>query len=165
MAPPRFQFSNPVDWLTKWISALTKAPDRSSTALCTPAPGDLRIVATATPPGYVSRSKSIICLRRGMMNPMPNTPPAMQANTMRTTLKSVSPRMNNAGTVNIMPADAPFTALAIVWLMLFSTMLVRPIRPRRMPNPRMAASSDPSMEKPSMSAAYPMLRAIRIPSP
>jgi hypothetical protein len=46
--------------------------------------------------------------------------------------------------VNIMPAEAALTALAIVWLMLFSMMLVRPSRPRRTPKPRMAASSEPS---------------------
>ena len=56
--------------------------------------------------------------------------------------------MKIAGTENIMPADAPLTALAIVWLMLFSMMLVRRIRPRRIPKPSTAASSDPSIEKP-----------------
>ena len=61
--------------------------------------------------------------------------------------------MNKAGIENIMPADAPFTLLAIVWLMLFSTMLERFMTPRRMPNPRMAASSDPSMENPRIKAA------------
>ncbi len=98
-----------------------------------------------------------------MMNAMPSTPPAMQANTSSRALKSVSPRMNSAGTVNIIPAEAPFTALATVWLMLFSMMLLRRIMPRRIPKPRMAASSEPSIEKPRMSEAYPMLSAIRIP--
>ena len=58
-----------------------------------------------------------------------------------------------AGTENIMPAEALLTALAIVWLMLFSMIEVRRIRPRRIPNPRMAASSEPSIENPRISAA------------
>ncbi|MDZ7643910.1 MAG: hypothetical protein U5K76_06625 [Woeseiaceae bacterium] len=61
--------------------------------------------------------------------------------------------MKIAGTENIMPEDAPFTPLAIVWTILFSMMLLRRRMPRRMPNPSMAASSDPSMENPRMSAA------------
>ena len=75
-------------------------------------------------------------------------PPAMHEKTIRTALNSVSPRMNRAGTVNIMPAEAPLTELAMVWLMLFSTMLLRLMMPRRIPNPRIAATSEPSMEKP-----------------
>ena len=51
---------------------------------------------------------------------------------------------------NIIPAEAPLTALARVWLMLFSMMLWWRIRPRRTPKPRIAASSDPSIEKPSL---------------
>jgi len=58
-----------------------------------------------------------------------------------------------AGTENIMPDDAPFTPLAIVCTMLFSTMLLRRNMPRNMPKPRIAASSEPSMEKPRISAA------------
>ena len=49
--------------------------------------------------------------------------------------------------------DAPLTADAIVWLMLFSTILVRRITPRSTPHPRIAASSDPSMAKPRIRAA------------
>ena len=37
---------------------------------------------------------------------------------------SVRARMNSAGTLNMMPDEAPFTAEAIVWLILFSTILV-----------------------------------------
>jgi hypothetical protein len=58
--------------------------------------------------------------------------------------------MNSAGTENIIPAEAPFTALARVCWMLFSMMLFRPMRPRRIPKPRIAASSEPSIEKPSL---------------
>ena len=72
--------------------------------------------------------------------------------------------MNSAGTENIIPALAPFTAEAIVWLMLFSMMLFRRITPRRIPNPRIAASSEPSIENPSLRLRYPMLTAMRIPS-
>ncbi len=48
---PRFQYSNPTAWLAKCSRPLTAAPPSSNTALRIPAPGDLRIVATATPPG------------------------------------------------------------------------------------------------------------------
>ena len=61
--------------------------------------------------------------------------------------------MNSAGTVNIRPEEAPFTAEATVWLMLFSMMLVRRIIPRRIAQPRIAASSEPSMLKPSLRLA------------
>ena len=61
--------------------------------------------------------------------------------------------MNRAGTENIIPAEAPFTELAMVWLMLFSIMLVRRMTPRSTPKPRMAASSEPSMEKPRIRQA------------
>jgi hypothetical protein len=71
----------------------------------------------------------------------------MQAKTIRRGLNAVSPRIKRAGTENIIPTEVPLTALAIVWLMLFSMMLLRPNKPREMPNPRMAASSEPSMEK------------------
>ena len=54
---------------------------------------------------------------------------------------------------NIIPEEAPFTAEATVWLILFSRMLVRRINPRKTPQPRMAANSEPSMEKPSFKAA------------
>jgi hypothetical protein len=47
-----------------------------------------------------------------------------------------------------MPEEAPFTPLAMVWTMLFSMMLLRRSRPRRMPKPRIAASSEPSIENP-----------------
>ena len=56
-------------------------------------------------------------------------------------------------TENIIPEEAALTADAMLWLMLFSTMLVRRSRPRRMPQPRMSASSEPSMEKPRIGAA------------
>jgi hypothetical protein len=52
-----------------------------------------------------------------------------------------------------MPDDAPFTPLATVCTILFSMMLRRRSMPRSMPNPSIAASSEPSMEKPSISAA------------
>ena len=58
-----------------------------------------------------------------------------------------------AGTENIMPADAPFTALAMVCTMLFSMMLLRRRMPRSMPKPRIAANSEPSMEKPRIREA------------
>ena len=58
-----------------------------------------------------------------------------------------------AGTENIMPLDAPLTALATVCAMLFSMMLLRRRIPRRIPKPRMAASSEPSIEKPRIKAA------------
>ena len=58
-----------------------------------------------------------------------------------------------AGTENIMPDEAPFTPEAIVCTMLFSMMLLRRKMPRRMPKPRMAASSEPSIENPRISAA------------
>jgi len=58
-----------------------------------------------------------------------------------------------AGTENIMPLDAPLTALATVCAMLFSMMLLRRRIPRRMPKPRIAASSEPSIEKPRIKAA------------
>ena len=58
-----------------------------------------------------------------------------------------------AGTENIIPDEAPFTPLATVCTMLFSMMLRRRRMPRRMPKPRIAASSDPSIENPSISAA------------
>ena len=61
--------------------------------------------------------------------------------------------MNSAGTENIIPDEAALTAEASVWLMLFSTMLVRRITPRRMPQPRIAASSEPSIEKPRIRLA------------
>ena len=82
----------------------------------------------------------------------------MQARTIKTALNSDAPgywrfRMNSAGTVNIMPADAPLTEEASVWLMLFSTMLVRRKAPRSTPQPRIAASSEPSIEKPRISEA------------
>ena len=57
--------------------------------------------------------------------------------------------MKIAGIENIMPAEAPLTDEASVWLMLFSMMLLRRITPRRTPKPRIAASSEPSIEKPS----------------
>ena len=88
-----------------------------------------------------------------MIKAMPKMPPAMHAKTIKTALKSVRPKINKAGTVNIIPADAPLTELAMVWLMLFSTILLRPIMPRRIPNPKIAASSEPSMEKPSIKLA------------
>jgi len=49
------------------------------------------------------------------------------------------------------PALAALTPEAIVWLMLFSTMERRRMRPRRMPKPRMAAISEPTMVKPIFS--------------
>ena len=97
------------------------------------------------------------------MNAMPNTAPAMQPSTVRGLLNSVIPRMKMAGRENIMPADAPLTAEAMVWLMLFSMIEWRPISPRRMPKPRIAASSEPSMEKPSLRLRYPIERAISAP--
>ena len=68
-----------------------------------------------------------------------------------------------AGTENIMPDDAPFTPDAIVWTILFSIMLLRRNMPRRTPKPRMAASSDPSIENPSFNAAKPIDTAIMQP--
>ncbi len=56
ISAPRFQFDTPVFRLTTCTVALTSAAATRMTALRTPAPGDFRIVATATPPGYVSRS-------------------------------------------------------------------------------------------------------------
>ena len=102
--------------------------------------------------------KSIICLRSGITKESPTTAPTKQPKIIRPRLKfvrfSYSPeRMNSAGTENIIPDDAALTAEAMLWLMLFSTMEVRRMIPRRMPQPRMAASSDPSMEKPRISAA------------
>ena len=92
------------------------------------------------------------------MNASPISPPEMQARIIKAALNSLTPgywrfRMNNAGTVNIMPAEAPFTDEASVWLMLFSTMLVRRSAPRSTPQPRIAASSEPSIEKPRISEA------------
>ncbi len=58
-----------------------------------------------------------------------------------------------AGTENIRPLEAPFTPLATVCTMLFSMMELRRSMPRRMAKPRMAASSEPSMENPRISAA------------
>ena len=48
---PRFQLSTPLNWLARCATALTSAATTSRIALCTPAPGDFRMVATATPPG------------------------------------------------------------------------------------------------------------------
>ena len=61
--------------------------------------------------------------------------------------------MKIAGTENIIPDDAPLTPEAIVCTMLFSMMLFRRSIPRRMPKPRIAASSEPSIEKPRIRAA------------
>ena len=112
----------------------------------------------AIPPGYARRLKSIICLRRGITNESPTIAPVTQHRTISTGLKSVTPsywslRMNSAGTENIIPDEAAFTAEARLWLMLFSTMLVRRMMPRRIPQPRIAASSEPSMENPRIRAA------------
>ena len=52
-----------------------------------------------------------------------------------------------------MPLDAPFTPLATVCTILFSMMLLRRSMPRRIANPSMAASSEPSMENPRISEA------------
>ena len=56
--------------------------------------------------------------------------------------------MNSAGIENIIPDEAPLTPEASVWLMLFSMIERRRMMPRRMPKPRIAASSEPSIEKP-----------------
>ena len=78
---PRCQFSNPVERLTKWASALTPAAPSSSQAFLTPAPGDFSTAAVAIPPGKARRLKSIICFRSGMMNAIPRKPPAMHPST------------------------------------------------------------------------------------
>ena len=93
-----------------------------------------------------------------MTKARPKIPPVMQARIISSAEKSPVPgkvlsRMKSAGTENIIPAEAPLTAEAIVWLMLFSTMLLRRRMPRRIPQPRIAASSEPSIEKPRISAA------------
>ena len=95
-----------------------------------------------------------------MTNASPSTQPVTHARIIKGILKSATDskpsvrlRMNNAGTENMIPDDAPLTADAIVWLMLFSTMLLRRITPRSTPQPRMAANSEPSIANPRMSAA------------
>ena len=51
ISSPRFQFETPVLIVIACTVALISAAATRMMALRTPAPGDLRIVATATPPG------------------------------------------------------------------------------------------------------------------
>ena len=98
------------------------------------------------------------------MKAMPRNAPAMHPNVSKTGSKrSPKPSRKIAGTENIMPDEAPFTPDAMVCTMLFSTMLLRRNMPRRMPKPRMAASSDPSIENPRIRAAYPIATAMMTP--
>ncbi len=48
---PRSQYSTWVDWLSACRPPLTTMATSRNVALRMPAPGDLRMVATATPPG------------------------------------------------------------------------------------------------------------------
>ena len=70
-------------WLVITVrNAAPAAPAASHIALRGPAPGDLRIVATATPVGKRSRSISISCLRSGTITTMPMNEPAMAESTI-----------------------------------------------------------------------------------
>ena len=52
-----------------------------------------------------------------------------------------------------MPDEAPLTADATVCVTLFSIMERRRNKPRKIPNPKIAASSEPSIENPSFKEA------------
>ena len=104
------------------------------------------------PEGKRSRSMSIICLRSGMMNPTPMIAPATQAAPTHHTLKS-EPRISSTGTVKITPAVVVLMPDATVCTMLLSTIVPRLSNSFSVPQPRMAATVEPLVEKPSTRAA------------
>ncbi len=135
--------------LRKNTAAAIAAAPAMSVAFRIPSDGERRIAATAVPLGNRSRSISIICRRRGITNPTPSSEPAIQANASCQNLNSTSGKRNKTGAVKTTPPAAVFIPEATVCAMLFSRTVPRRRIPRSTPQPRMAATVEPLVEKPS----------------
>ena len=95
----------------------------------------LRTSAQATPSGYLSSFCSTIMARRkGIIMVTPMTPPESAMRVVSQNLNSVQiPVTTRAGTVKMIPAARLSPELAMVCTMLFSRIVPRLSRPRRMP--------------------------------
>ncbi len=120
--------------------AAMRKPHPRSLAFSMPAEPERMITAVATPEGKRRRSRSIICLRRGMMSTTPSSAPAMPPRSSGATWKEspawpslthLALSMNSAGRVKMIPVPAVLMPDAMVWLMLFSIIVPFFMTPRR----------------------------------
>ncbi len=135
------------------MAAVTMPMPRSR-AFSTPAPGERRIVPTATADGNRNRSRSMIWRRSGMIMTTPRSEPATPASTTALqfvlSLRRAPFRSNRkrTGIVKMIPEFTVFTDEAIVWKMF--TSRIDPLRmiPRSTPKPTIAPTVEPTIVNP-----------------